>query len=163
MADHWVSNASPLIVLARAGHLELLRALPVPVLVPAAVLSELEVGNTRDGAADAVRACALVVRVDDIDVSESIARWRLDVGESQVLAHAASRSQTGVLLDDRAARRCARTLGLALLGTIGLVVQARRAGIVAAAKPVLQAVVDAGLHVDKALVRSVLADLGEAS
>jgi uncharacterized protein len=66
-----------------------------------------------------------------------------------------------VLLDDRAARRCARTLGLALLGTIGLIVRAKRVGVVTAASPVIRAVVDAGLFIDEGVVRAVLADLGE--
>ena len=92
MADRWVSNASPLIVLARSGQLDLLRALPPPVLVPFSVLSELEAGNARDGAADAVRALTFVTRVDDTDVPDRIASWRLDAGESQVLAHAVERS-----------------------------------------------------------------------
>jgi predicted nucleic acid-binding protein len=116
VADRWVSNASPLIVLARSGYLDLLRALPAPVLVPAAVLSELEAGDARDGAASGVRALECVAGVDDIVVPDTIASWRLDAGESQVLAHAAANSGAGVLLDDRAARRCARTLGLPVLG-----------------------------------------------
>jgi predicted nucleic acid-binding protein len=66
-----------------------------------------------------------------------------------------------VLLDDRAARRCARTLGFPLLGTIGLIARAKRAGIVPAAAPVIRSAVDVGLHVDDALVSAVLADLGE--
>ncbi len=161
VADQWVSNASPLIVLARAGHLDLLHGLPTPVLVPAAVMLELRAGDARDGAADAVRALEFVSRVDDIDVPNSIASWRLDAGESQVLAHAAARKDAGVLLDDRAARRCARTLGLPLLGTIGLIVRAKRVGVVAAASPVIRAVVDAGLYIDEGIVTAVLAELGE--
>jgi predicted nucleic acid-binding protein len=88
VADRWVSNASPLIVLARAGHLGLLRVLPGPVLVPAAVFAELEAGNARDGAANAVRALEHVTLVADVDVPEKIASWLLHTGESQVLAHA---------------------------------------------------------------------------
>jgi predicted nucleic acid-binding protein len=161
VADRWVSNASPLIVLARSGHLDLLRALPVPVLVPAGVLAEIDAGNARDGAADAVRALELVTIVEDLDVPASIASWRLDAGESQVLARAVSIG-AGVLLDDRAARRCAQTLGLMVVGSIGLVARAKRAGLVTAAGPVIRAVVEAGLHVDDELVTAVLADLGEA-
>ncbi len=161
MADRWVSNASPLIVLARSGHLDLLRALPVPVLVPAGVLAELDAGNARDGAADAVRALELVTIVEDLEVPASIASWRLDAGESQVLTRAVS-TGAGVLLDDRAARRCAQTLGLWVVGSIGLIARAKKAGLVTAAGPVIRAVVEAGLHVDEELVSAVLADLGEA-
>jgi len=161
VADRWVSNASPLIVLARSGHLELLRALPLPLLVPAGVLAELEAGNARDGAADAVRALEFVTVVEDLEVPGRIASWRLDAGESQVLARAVTIG-AGVLLDDRAARRCAQTLGLWVVGSIGLIARAKRAGLVTAAGPVIRAVVEAGLHVDEELVSAVLADLGEA-
>lgn len=161
MPDRWVSNASPLIVLARSGHLDLLRALHVPVLVPAGVLAELDAGNARDGAADAVRALVVVTIVDDLEVPDTIALWRLDAGESQVLARALSIG-AGVLLDDRAARRCAQTLGLPVVGSIGLIARAKRAGLVTAAGPVIRSVVEAGLHVDDELVIAMLADLGEA-
>jgi predicted nucleic acid-binding protein len=161
VSDRWVSNASPLIVLARSGHLDLLRALTVPVLVPAGVLAELDAGNARDGAADAVRALELATIAEDLEVPDSITSWRLDAGESQVLARAVSMG-AGVLLDDRAARRCAQTLGLLVVGSIGLIARAKRAGLVTAAGPVIRAVVEAGLHVDDELVSAVLADLGEA-
>ena len=108
-----------------------------------------------------MRALEFVTRVDNIHIPDSIASWRLDAGESQVLAHAAASDSAGVLLDDRAARSCARTLGLPVLGTIGLIARAKGAGLVTAAGPVIRAVVDAGLHVDGALVSAVLVDLGE--
>ena len=128
MVERWISNASPLIVLARVGHLGILRALPVPVLLPELVLAEVEAGNAKDGAADAVGACEHLTRVGTVDVPEHIATWLLHAGESQVLAHAVAMRDAGVLLDDRAARRCARALGLPLIGTIGLIVRATRAG-----------------------------------
>jgi hypothetical protein len=50
VADVWVVNASPIIILARAGHLGLITDLANQVLVPAAVVSEVLAGPEADPA-----------------------------------------------------------------------------------------------------------------
>jgi predicted nucleic acid-binding protein len=51
-------------------------------------------------------------------VAAEVAGWDLGSGETQVLALALSRGGPEVVLDDRQARRCARSLGLATTGTL---------------------------------------------
>ena len=45
MPDRWVVNASPLITLAKAGHLALLTALAREILIPEAVVAEVVEGD----------------------------------------------------------------------------------------------------------------------
>jgi predicted nucleic acid-binding protein len=45
---------------------------------------------------------------------------------------------------------------------LGLIARAKRSGILTEAAPVIAAVRDAGLYIGEALVRAVLAELGEA-
>ena len=52
------------------------------------------------------------------------------------------------ILDDRAARECAAVFGIKVCGTIGVLVRARKAGLIAELKPVLAALRAAGLHMD---------------
>jgi predicted nucleic acid-binding protein len=87
--------------------------------------------------------------------------WRLDPGESQVLASALREPGRGVVIDDRAARRCAAFLSIPMIGTIGIVALARQRSTLKAAAPVYQALRDAGLFVSPALVKAVLAQFGE--
>ncbi len=163
MSSAWICNASPLIVLSHIERLDLLDALPTPVCVPATVLAEIEAGRTGDAARAQVRAQPLIRIVDDVPVPDRIGRWQLDPGEAQVLAQALARPESGAILDDRAGRRCGRSLGVPLIGTIGLVALARRRGRIAAATPVFRSLIEAGLYVAPGLLRAVLTELGEGA
>ena len=46
--ERWIVNASPLICLAKAGYLDLLLKLPGEVIVPSAVLEEIQAGQSDD-------------------------------------------------------------------------------------------------------------------
>jgi predicted nucleic acid-binding protein len=107
-----VINASPLILLARIDRLDLLVSRAKPLVVPEAVIQEIQLGSDRDGTAGRVKALPSIFQVDDRPVPERVRLWNLGAGESQVLAHALERPGAEVVLDDLAARRCARSLGL---------------------------------------------------
>jgi predicted nucleic acid-binding protein len=66
-----------------------------------------------------------------------------------------------VLLDDLQARREALRLGIAMTGTAGIIVQARRAGLIAAAGPVFERLAEQGFHLGDDLRQAILAELGE--
>ena len=161
MAETWACNASPIIALATIGRLDLLEAMDHEVLVAHAVMAEIERGNERHGAADSVRASSHFRVVGDVPVHEGVVQWQLDAGETQVLSLALARRSVGVIIDDLAARRCARVLNLHLTGTLGVVARSRRLGTIAAAAPIFAALQDSGLFVAATLVASVLAELGE--
>lgn len=80
-----------------------------------------------------------------------------------MLAQALRQPGCGAVLDDRAARRCATSAAIPIIGTIGIVALARQRGILNAAAPVYQALRDAGLFLSPALIKGVLAQLGEDS
>lgn len=82
MAEILVVNASPLILFARIERLDLFAALTATVLVPDAVLHEVEAGSARDRAVHRVRAMAGLEKVADRELPESIRSWDLGAGES---------------------------------------------------------------------------------
>ncbi|MFL6198793.1 MAG: DUF3368 domain-containing protein [Thermoanaerobaculia bacterium] len=156
-----VVNASPLIFLARIDRLDLLASLAKLLVVPEAVLREIEAGSDRDRTAEQLKADSSILRVDDLPVPDRIRLWDLGAGESQVLAHGLERPGSEVVLDDLAARRCALGLGLPMVGTLGVVILCRRRGLIPAARPVVEALVGAGLRLAPALVDGALARVGE--
>jgi predicted nucleic acid-binding protein len=161
VVDVWVCNSSPLISLARISRLDLIDSLAARVLVPNTVLREIEAGGESDSAAQAIETSSRMQITPDVEVPESVRTWGLDPGESQVLAVALQAPGSGVILDDRAARRCATRLSLPMIGTIGIVALARQRGTLKAAAPIYQALQGAGLFVSPALVKGVLAQFGE--
>jgi predicted nucleic acid-binding protein len=71
---------------------------------------------------------------------------RLGSGERAVIAYARAHPTCAVALDDRQARLLAAQLGLLVVGTTGLLVQAKRAGLIPTLRPLLETVREQGFH-----------------
>jgi predicted nucleic acid-binding protein len=161
VVDLWVCNSSPLISLARIQRLDLIESLAAEVVVPATVVLEIEAGAGRDRAARVVRNSPRLRIRPNVEIPEAVRSWQLDPGEGQVLAMALQRPGCGAVIDDRAARRCAASFSIPMIGTVGLVALARQRGTLKAAAPVYKALRDAGFFVSPALLKAVLAQFGE--
>ena len=61
----------------------------------------------------------------------------LGAGEAEALMLALELREAVVVLDDALARRVAETLGLNVTGTLGLLLDAKRAGLITAVGPLL--------------------------
>lgn len=154
-----VADASPLIFLGRLGCLGLLPELFGEVLVPEAVALEATSGPGRPGAAAARLAlhdqgfqtvvCPPSAALDELTTL-------VDAGEAAAIAVALDRDARGILIDDRAGRSVATSRGLAPVGTLGVLVQARRAGLVGELEPVLDELERAGFRMSAALRAAVL-------
>jgi predicted nucleic acid-binding protein len=59
------------------------------------------------------------------------------------------------------ARRCAQSIGQSLIGTIGVVLRAKRRGIIETARPVIEHLRRVGLYASDQLIEQALAHLGE--
>ena len=68
---------------------------------------------------------------------------------------------SSVLLDEKAARGVARQLGLHVVGTLGILLQAKHAGLVEKLEPLTTQLVDAGFRLGADLIDAVLKSAGE--
>jgi predicted nucleic acid-binding protein len=158
--DVWVTNSSPVITLAKAGYLELLTQLPGELLVPEAVALEILAGPAADPARRAVES-GWGSRIAPVAVPAELIEWGLDAGETAALALGQSRRPCTVLLDDAAARACAKALGVPLLGTLGVVLRAKKRGLIPDAATVISALRRSGLHLDDNTIRLALGHVRE--
>jgi predicted nucleic acid-binding protein len=156
-----VVDTSPLLHLARAGYLSLLTVLSSSIAVPTAVLEEIQVPGKEPSAWEAVRACSWLVAVPAPDLSAAVASLNLGRGEAAVMEWARSRPNALAVLDDARARRGARDLGIAVIGTAGVVVRARREGRIPRVRPVLQELVAGGMYLSRAALAEAIASAGE--
>ncbi len=157
MADIWVVNASPLISLDQIGCVYLLARLAREVIIPRGVIEEVGRGRTPlEPARLGVHSAVAVIAVHP-----QVAAWDLGVGESEVLSWAMAAPGAVAILDDRAARLCAATLGVRTRGTLGVVLDAKKAGFVDAAAPLIEKLRAAGLYLSEALVKDALKIVGE--
>jgi len=158
---HWVVNASPLILLGKTENLELLGALVDVVAVPRSVVNE--VGAKPDG----VPILGMIERIqsyrviDDETILPEVLGWDLGPGESQVITNARRHGADRVVIDDMEARRCAKAMGLKVIGTLGVVGRAKSAGRIERAAPIIERLRESGLYVSEELVRKFLVEVGE--
>jgi predicted nucleic acid-binding protein len=84
----------------------------------------------------------------------------VDSGEAEALALACERQWT-IVLDDRQARSVGKRLGLKMIGTVAVVVRAKKLGLISAVAPLLQNLADHGFRVSEALLKEALNMAGE--
>ena len=155
-------NASPLIGLAQLDGLVWLRKLYGRALLTPTVRSEVLTGLDRPGEAEvsaAIRRRQLsVLRRDPagpllpaLDDGEASTIWAALVHGPGAL----------VILDELSARKAARRLGLHCTGTAGVIVEAKRAQLVLAARPLFKRLAKSGFHLAPELVAAILEELGE--
>lgn len=156
-----VVNASPLILLANVDRLLFLDMLSVKMVVPAAVAREIRAGPQKDAAQRWLEESGQrrICRLEHID--PVVAAWDLGAGESEVLTWARQNPGYEAILDDRAARDCATTLGLSVRGTLGVVLLAKRDGLIPYVRPVFQQLLDAGLRITPDVLDMALKLAGE--
>ena len=147
-----VSNSSPLIALDRIGRLELLNRLLGEVLVPPAVAREVFLDRELPGW---IRIKPLT-RSPEIFMSPT-----LGAGEREAIALAVELGASRVILDDLPARRLAATLRLPVIGTVGLILAAKRAGHVPLIASILDELLTAGFRLSPSVVAAALASAGE--
>jgi predicted nucleic acid-binding protein len=139
VSERWVLNASPVIVLARVGQEHLLDALADELVIPHQVGQEIEAGPADDPARRAIAGGQF--SVVDVAAAPEILAWDLVDGETAVLSYAVEEPEWTVIVDDAAARKCAQSFGLRLMGTLAVVILAKRRGLIPSAADILRSLV----------------------
>jgi predicted nucleic acid-binding protein len=85
----------------------------------------------------------------------------LGPGETEAISLALDISVDWIVLDDEPARRLAESLGLPVIGTLGLLLLAKRRRIIDTVKPLADALVVVDFRATPALLASVLRQAGE--
>ena len=157
MPERWVVNVSPSIALGSIGRLDLLTSLADDVVVPEIVAEKLL--RVADEAALAFSRSSL--RRESVAADDSVNRWRLGPGETAVLSFAKRNAGFVAVLDDMAARRCAKAHGIETRGTVGVTLLAKSRGIIPLARPILEEPRDSGFYLSQELMTYALSLAGE--
>ncbi len=157
-----IVNSTPLIVLCNVGKLHLLRSLYQEILIPHAVLDEITAKP--DSACQQVHDNLDWIHVERIQDTRQKRMYqaKLHDGEVEVMILAQQKPPADlVILDDSAAKRTAKFLGLTVTGTLGVLLKAKRAGLIPSVAPVLSDLQANGFYVTKNVRNMVLASAGE--
>lgn len=158
--DRIVINASPLITLCKSDQEDILPQLFNEIVVPHAVWAEVIAGG-HDEAARKLPLLSYVRREQLSDVAPAIQAWDLGAGESEVLSFALHQPEYLAIVDDNAARVCARSLQINSLGTVGLFVLAKRRKLLSEVMPCIQRLRDADLWLSDRIIEAVKQQAGE--
>lgn len=155
-----VSNNTPLIALWILNRLDLLQELFGEILIPEGVRDEFLATESaqRQAALDRspwIRIAALG------EPRRALVYVGLDKGEAAVLALAEEQNARLVIIDELRGRRYARRLGLPLTGTMGLLLLGKERGLLPAVAPLIQTLLESGLHLHPDLISRVLELAGE--
>lgn len=151
-----VSDTSCISNLLSIGWEELLPRLFGEVLIPPAVLRELLRFHVR--VPDFVRCVAPAGIGELARLSQE-----LDLGEAEAICLALELKADRLLIDEAPGRAAALREGIPIIGLVGVLVTAKRIGLLSAINPILQQLEnDAGFYLSASLKENVLLAVGEA-
>ena len=160
-----ISDAGPLIALSRIEQLSLLKKLYTAVLIPVAVQNELCCDTNLPGARGLRHALddgwiEVHELVDETGVLVTL-QLVLDPGESQAILLAERIGCRFVLMDERRGRQLAKSRGLKVVGIAGVLLAAKKKGLLDAVAPELEKLRKAGYRLSTQLIDEVLRLAGE--
>jgi len=160
-----VCNTGPLIALAKLDRLALLPRLGFQrVCIPPRVHREVwgKIGPENVAIETALKSFIQVAAPHSLSSLIENAITDLDEGEQEVIALGASAlGEVVLLMDDQAGRRVARVLGLSVVGTAGILLMAKRRGLINAVTPLIAELRRQGYWLSDALLTEVKRLAGE--
>ncbi len=150
-----ILNNTPLVALWSLNLLTLLRDLYGEVLIPQAVYEEFFA--TEQSARQTALDEAPWIKITALtNPRQALVYVGLDQGEAEVLALATEWSARLVIIDEHKGRRYAKRLGLPLTGTVGILLTAKRNGLISALAPLINQLLKGGLFLAPELVEKAL-------
>lgn len=155
-----VSDTSPISNLLLINRIELLPALYERVIIPRSVLDELRAVDAQRVALDNFDW------IDVIDLKDTSLYFDLlsdlDRGEAEAISLSLEINADLLLIDELLGRNAARKLGLEIVGLLGVLVEAKRNGLITAVKPEIDKLKVGGrFWISTELVEEVLESVGE--
>jgi predicted nucleic acid-binding protein len=157
-----VADAGPLIALARIDAIGVLAKVHARVVVPDAVTAECLADRAKPGvtAIEAAFERGWLVAQPESPRLSGLQIATLGAGEAAAI-ELAELLDAILLIDERRGRAVAAARGLRVIGTLAVLVAARRREIVPRLLPLIVALGDAGYRVSEALIEAALASVGE--
>lgn len=156
-----IVNSIPIIVLCGIGKLDILRELYREITIPTAVYRE--VTAVEDSACMQIKNTGGWIHIESIrdSTEKKMYKAKLHAGEVEVMILAQEQKADLVIIDDNAAKKTAKYLGLTVTGTLGVLLKAKRQGLVQRVDTLLAEMKRNGFYIDSRLETLVLEQAGE--
>ena len=155
MMDRAVINSGPLVALTLAGRLDLLPTLFSEFWIPEAVYQEVALAGLGRPGSELLNAEAWIKHVRPSPEPDPLLIAELDPGEAAVITLARQSSPCLAVIDEKRGRRIAHHVyGLTVKGTAGLLVEAKRRGLLDDLRLTLLSLKQAGYYLSDALIEA---------
>lgn len=148
-----VSNASPLIAALDIGLEAVFAALFGAVFIPPAVRHEVFTSRPQPA--------WISERLLANPSAPRLLQGRLGVGEREAIVLALEAHATLLLMDELAGRRTATSLGIRVMGTLGVLLRAKTQQLIPTVGPLMEQLVVTGFYIDDELAERVRRTAGE--
>ncbi len=157
-----VVNTSPWIALSLCDQTHLLNKFYEEVYMPHVVKEEVLAGGKQViGSRELNNSLWLKIeKVVDLEKAELL--YELERGEAEVILLAKEKGIKHVMIDEKVARLQAKVLGLNVIGTLGLLLKAKKAGILSSIKTHITKILEHGIWIKDEIVEGILKNAGES-
>ncbi len=146
-----VSNSSPIIALTNIEELHLLSFLFEEVFIPESV--QKEIGIRLDDSFS-------VLKIKDINLFNHLSSF-LGKGEAAAIVLAKDINADLTILDDKEARKTAKSLGLKVIGTVGLLILGKNRAYYTKIRPILKKLELVNFRLSENLLEEILRSVSE--
>lgn len=160
-----ITNSTPIIGLSIIGKLHLLNELFETVYVPDAVYKEIVIDSTRKYGKEELHEAISsgIFQLYTVQNSEMVNKMygKLHEGELEVIIGAKELDLRFVVMDERAARDLAQMFLLKPIGTLGILLLAKKQNKIDKVKPYLDSLLEHDFYISKKLYQQVLTSANE--
>ena len=156
-----VVNTSPWIALSVCGQISLLEKLFHDVYIPIGVRDEIMAGGKQGIGLRELEGSPWIKVGEISDVEKIKFLHELERGEAEVIILAKEKGIDQVMIDENVGRMQAKVLGLNVIGTLGVLLKAKKKGLLSLIKPSIAKLIESGFWVKEEVTRGILNDAGE--
>jgi len=155
-----VSNTTPLISLMKISKLEILKKIYSEIIVSEAVYKEIEAGKHKEFYQDLSKI--EWIKIESIKNKLSVNYFLdLDAGEAEAIILASETEADLIILDEKLGRYHAKNAGIKVTGTIGILVKAKKMGLIPKLNPILNELTKKNVWISEKLISQVCKLVGE--
>ena len=157
-----IVNSTPLIVLSNINHLDILQKLYSDIYIPQAVYDEVTAKN--DSACQQIKNNLYWIHICNIQdqTKKRMYQAKLHDGEVEVMILAQeNQNNDTVIIDDNAAKKTAKFLGLNVTGTLGVILKAKKNNIISNVSSIMNQLIQNGFYITQDVYNFVKTEAGE--
>lgn len=154
-----IADTTPIISFIKMSLLHILETMYGEIIIPEAVYDELICNPSMSHEAEIVKECSfLKMKKVENEFAVKILRvqMNLDAGESEAIVLAESLKADVLLIDEKKARNIARKMNVNIVGTLGILLEAKRQKYILELKPYLDTLLDQNIRIGTQLYNEIL-------